>query len=638
MRTFLACLEKEARGAFPVTWKLLAFTWMLAGLAIAGLSTHVIFDSNFPGVPPIAGAFLALIVTAPQWIPNEVRGGTLAFLRRTPGGLLRVFAAKALCALGSIALHALNATLAATVWFRLLYSENDWNLEAALTPNTWVFLLIVAACTLFTLGVSCWMVRSPLVVPGAILLLGVLALPLFLFFAPWVSLKPPTSERPGLLIVVSLLFLVFAGTAFARGLRREVGAWARMRSSLLVLGIVGICVTGWAHVQHTWWVHPSPLDPDVRLQNAYVDPGGRFLYVDAYRSGADMPAALRIDLQEGRWEEIRPVGWCWLPVDDMAKGARFWTRVTRPHLACVPLHSSAETRSDVPWPIFDTRTGHLDAYLDDLRRPNPKRDAYVREARRHDPHFVIDGRPVWFLDDHWETLSTRGEIERLPWDVPGIPFITGRGMFRMFFQGSFLWFDPHRNLAVPLFNGSFAYVGPLPKGYFLKLVLECGWLTSRKDNHSWLLFDPTTQQVRPAPGMRDGDEFVGMIGPSRLLVRAAPDARPVLVDLEDASRTPMCLSRDLEGTSRGKYPNLSTTLGYTPNRQPVFWFDHRVPARLDLVRETLDLAARLQPGDEIVSVPDEDHVIVLREDKRILRLQFGSDAEEVLFPREEVTP
>jgi len=255
---------------------------------------------------PTAGAAIGLAAAAfalgADLVPGEVRRGTLMFLRRLPGGLGAVFAAKAILLVAALVLStALGfgaASLAETVAGRPAVAL-DWTYAPeALGAALWIF------------AVAMWLPRGELAVPATALCLGAFVLPMRLLLEWNPGLKLPASAMdvgrwalaPGALLVA---WLSFRGRRFGGA---GGSAWRGLAVTLLLF------TPAWGYVGHkvSDWRDIDPNDPLFRIRWGYVGDGGRYAFLNA----TDNPPrpfwgpehAILVDLGTGEWRQVGDPG------------------------------------------------------------------------------------------------------------------------------------------------------------------------------------------------------------------------------------------------------------------------------------------------------------------------------------------
>ncbi len=270
-------------------------------LGIAVLLPPVIFAAlllvpegvvALPTAGAAAGLAIAAFALGADLVPGEVRRGTLMFLRRLPGGLGPVFAAKALMLVAALALStALGfgaASLAEKVAGRPALAL-DWTYAPeALAVALWIF------------AVAMWLPRGELAVPATALCLGAFILPMHLILEgnPGLKLKASAVDLgrfalvPGALLVAWLSF---------RG-RRFGAAWGSAWRGLLVTLVLFTPAWGYVANRAREWRHFDPADPQCRLCDGYLGAGARYAFLNG-RSGGPNHAIL-MDLRTGDWRQV----------------------------------------------------------------------------------------------------------------------------------------------------------------------------------------------------------------------------------------------------------------------------------------------------------------------------------------------
>ena len=237
-------------------------------------------------VPPIAlGLFLLAVVG--DVFAGESRRGTIAFLRRLPGGMRHAFAAKLLVTLVGSALT--------IVWQALLLWTSWWLWSRSYLPTaggvvhaafTSPFLLPVATVGAFVLLASTWLQHGGMAILLAPMLLGALLAPAVVWgranpgLARWLLGDPWDVLLPAALGVAAAAVLA-AAASFLRGLCVVRPVWSAAWRGLVVL----LVLFGGAYAFGAWHVQDrldfAPGDDDVVITQAYLGRDGRLLFVTA---------------------------------------------------------------------------------------------------------------------------------------------------------------------------------------------------------------------------------------------------------------------------------------------------------------------------------------------------------------------
>lgn len=280
---------------------------------------------------PTAGAAAGLAVAAfalgADLVPGEVRRGTIAFLRRLPGGLGPVFAAKAVLLVGTLALSTALGFAAANLAEKVAGRPAlaiDWTYASeALAVALWIF------------AVAMWLPRGELAVPATALCLGTFILPMHLLLEWNPGLKVPASAMSfgrGALVPAALLvaWLSFRG-------RRFGGAWGSAWRGLLVT--LALFTPAWGYVadKASDWRYFDPRDRICKMHSGWVGAGGRYAFLNGRAPGPRPNHAILVDLQTGEWRKVGAPG-------DYFSVSAYAPEATQPVVAHVVDASDVSTR------------------------------------------------------------------------------------------------------------------------------------------------------------------------------------------------------------------------------------------------------------------------------------------------------
>lgn len=455
---YLAWLRKEWRDHRAILIGIFLAVPGLTGLAysVFGERIGAARLENVRAIFLAIGVGLVVFAVAADMIAGENRRGTIRAVRRLPGGLAHALAAKgtllALVLVAVIGLQGLSLAVAEALNGPVMeeiglsnYHHNGATRSMALlsefaafpTSTLWLTGSGYAVVALWTLLVSSWMGRSGVAGIGALVLLAALGTPFVLFFRdhPWffpgplrlASLAAMTCAAVGVL-ATAVSFLVgqrYAGRPF------RPFAWG-------LLVVLLACGGGYAYAQRAVgdWLTFGPETEDLRIHDAYVGAGGRYLYVNVSRGAAWSDGrvvghanhnendpwgsrrgtplqAWTVDLETGTYE----------PVDGRAMRyfmhvPEAWSSLRGHHLepvealTCYRLEESADAQLGLAW--WNARTasevrvlpsGVRDASTLDLVRAQLTVETDVRAA---------DGRRLWNRDG---VLEREGEAFERPTGV-----------------------------------------------------------------------------------------------------------------------------------------------------------------------------------------------------------------------------
>ena len=285
---------KELRERLPVVIGILIALPILYVLAITTFSTHLSTAPADKLELALAGVTLLLVWfgLAGDTLAGEVMGGGPSLVRRQPHGMLSLFVAK-LLVLGlltvGLALYAqhmfswawqalasepLPTSAAKTFGDRLADGTN------AGLMVTWLALPLLS----WPLVTGAWIGRSGAASLAALLLVGMLAVPawLVLKYAPWLL---PWTRSEALGPIALALGLVGVGTALVSwlvGWGRQRRPWTpALAGAVTVLVCVG-SIGGWAYADFRAWSVVRP-DDSLRIAAAYMGADGDSLWLTVHK-------------------------------------------------------------------------------------------------------------------------------------------------------------------------------------------------------------------------------------------------------------------------------------------------------------------------------------------------------------------
>ena len=168
-----------------------------------------------------------------------------------------------------------------------------------------------------------------------------------------------------------------------------------------------------------------------------------------------------------------------------------------------------------------------------------------------------------------------------------------------------------------------------------------GWLvedTAAFEFRRWLPGEALP--VEPLRSLAPHDRVAGMLLDGRVL--ACGGGRAFVVDLERDERTFV----RFEGADPGRIDGLSNptggsmaTIEYTAPALVSLWSERgSTLARFDAATLTLPCAPTRAARVVLVGISDEEHVVVIEDERRIVRLPFDGSERVVLFPRASAAP
>lgn len=494
----------------------------------------------------VAGAaVLAALSLATELLAGELQRGTLAFVRRAPGGLGLALAGKLVAYVGLTAAAAVLARVAYVGGVRLL--APDVPVPSVLPAETFLFAAPVVVLGLWVLFLSTWIPRGAAAAAAAFLVLGALGVPAWLAHRAWPSFRPPSSVvATGLAFVVGVP-LVGLAIGLLRGHRFATRAWRPLVVSAAVLvGAAGLAY-GYGFRALDTWVHLTPDDDDFVIAHAVASRDGRTLYVTAARVDAstgeqDARTARpwRVDVESGAWSEIAPPGSGAYDVLDWT-GASIGACETGAGLVGV----MGRDGNAIRWVDADTGatwktlpTDFAPAELVARRRDELERRTTVRSA---------DGRPVWMLEKRLEWRGADGGLvaRALPDGVFG-------GWAHRWGWMGWRRQDGGGSVAVAIGVDAEGQVVAGPwgragtKAVHARLgvgrYLSCEGREAPRGARRWTTVDAATGASVPTPGLLPRDEVVLAVSERTVVVSGEPDAAqratPAVVDVETGERRP----------------------------------------------------------------------------------------------------
>lgn len=483
-------------------------------------------DTAAGGVPPIAlGLFLLAVVG--DVFAGESRRGTLAFLRRLPGGMRRAFAAKLIVTLaGSVLTVVWQALLLWACWWlwnRSYVPTPGGVLHAALTSP---LLLPVATVGAFVLLASTWLQHGGMAILLAPMMLGALLAPAVVWgrahpvIVRWVLGHDRWSLVVAVATAISAMAILAAAVSFLGGRRVVRSAWSAAWRGLAVL----LVLVGGAYAYGGWRIHEAldfrPGEEGASITKAYLGRGGQALFVEARHErkgrwhGQSYDALSRVWVVDVETGAMRTIGDLGETIERPPHAGRWgWWTYDGPSLE--PLSSyvqrsvDAEGRESETW--IDGASGAIRKVVAGGVR-TPDIVAWMDEAgaeatRTRD----AAGRRVWL----------RSAAPAHPRELHGRPAlrVEGRDAVPMGEPSLRLWrarSHPSAWLVRPVNRGTWAIVDPetgslrhLPIEHSTPLLLSpsrClwhGWESKQHRSLGWQLVNLDAEPdavLRPAPG------------------------------------------------------------------------------------------------------------------------------------------
>ncbi|MBI4881462.1 MAG: hypothetical protein HY812_17640 [Planctomycetes bacterium] len=630
---FLIHLWKEWRDHRSLFLAQCAIVAIGAGL-VAGLTPGENWHSVvLPSVLALA-AIVALLLGG-ELIAGEIRREKHRLLARLPGALAAAFCAKVgvfvffavLCGAIGVAVGSVVHAAAAGPHYHVPAVG-----IGATVQQAWV-IAALAAVAAWMLATSCWIRHGSLALPGALVLLAVVLLPLAWIERSNLGFSLLPSDHVLILILLLLAGLLAAYRSFTRGLRHGGAGGAALLHGLPLAVLLCVPAWGWGLHRLDQWRTVDPGDRDFRIIDALLGRTGQLAFVVAVNESSQWDCVpdhcLVVDLRDGSWTEpfSDPLGYFG---DDLVRRC--------PGLRCGQQDLIPYSRYEPDGNGFARQSTWLDGATGALLPPpgNAREEAAFTERLRRNERATTtlrfgNGRTAWFLGDRLEVADPDGCVGTLPWDPADWPsWVAGEGIaVRRRFE------PPEQRRFFDLNLGRIVVVDDAIADFLRLLPRSSRWLVgdARRGVRSFVEWDPVQRSTCAAQFLEPGERVVDILDDGVLLVTSPverADWRHVLlVSARDGSRT---LLRFADGT-----PAVVGGLGglrhWTPGGRrilPGSDANGRFNARLDRTTATFSRAAE----GRVIAPFDEDTALVITADERSLaRVRFGSDEVEILFPR-----
>jgi len=214
MRILGAFVRKEWLDQRGLIAGLGAFLLLAAAMTGAVLSRDLVRGPLFASTGGLVGLGLAAALVGSDLIPGEKRRGRMGFLTRLPGGLGRIFLAKAALLLAVLLGFSLFGYLAGGA-ASALFAGGAWlpGLDVRIT-QLWP---VAPALALWAFTVSFWLPRGTLALPAAFVLLAALLLPAWMIGRTALGYSPSVRAVESFFYFLCLGALPVAWLSFRRG-------------------------------------------------------------------------------------------------------------------------------------------------------------------------------------------------------------------------------------------------------------------------------------------------------------------------------------------------------------------------------------------------------------------------------------
>lgn len=623
-------LWKEWREQRGLLLTLMGLLVVLAGAAALLLTQQELLPA--PSWLMRTGAAVGVVVLSSELVPGELRRGQLGWMLRLPSALRSAFVAKFVVLFAGTAVLAGSGAAFGSAVESMLFGPS-WVSELS-EHDYFVTLGPLFAFAPWAFAVSCWMPRSMLVVPAALLLLAPIVLPLALLARERSGLAPLVIGSTWSAVYFGGAGIVLAWLSFCRGLPRGRRSLVPTSMAMLLL----LAPLGVAAGQRLYaWHHVDPKRETVEIHAAYLGAGGRLLFVDLQdrmRGNEGPYHTLVVDMETGTWRRHGDVMGSFQGSGAL-DGREFACGTVGPQELLVRYQATIDgKRALPPATIVDGRTGETlgavglaqtDAELQRRVRESRMATALLRDAA---------GRRVFFAQGTWYRESADGGTQPLehvrdkPYAVcgAGVRLAGGEhGQQRVLDRV----FDPLRNRVFEI---------PSRAGVF---VLGDTWLFRETFTRPapWVQYDPETGQRGAGlelaahwPCMLDTQSVLDVDRQTGTLERVvAATGERSLIGVEGPAPRGM-----LTAVHAAFWRALGACI-CAPDGATVAMLSYSDPSRahavaLAKIHDGRAVLTDMVTHVEAIGFTDSDSVIALVDSRRIERLRFGG-GRELLFPR-----
>ncbi len=685
MTPFASLLWKEWRGERRSIATLAAAAALLPLLGLLGAREFAgrfglrcyAYDGGTATIVAQAALLAVALSLGAELLPSESRRGSIGLLRRLPCGLLRPFLAKFALLIAVALATALVAWLSACAAVRV--TGGPWfpalDFGARLLRGV-PSLLLIAVVGLLAFMASAWIGRATLALPVALLAVALALAPFWLARDDDPLLASVPTLVP-LLWGTALLAPCVGALSFVLGRRRGGGELRSLAIGGAAVGALALPAGAWRSERAAEWNRVDPRTDSFRVtalrQPGVLAAGGRYVYLSAHHQFGDLvirdaprwalddstrlakwgpcsdgpPYVLQVDVADGSWRDVG------------GPGSLLWLPIRRAPLEAVPyvgIRSCPEAEHErAGWrTLLDANDGREMARAPDVDERNAIEERAEWDALRRsaDVAYVGGARRVWFDREEWWTTDRDGVPRRLPdsamsrteqrwWlgtQSRGV-MVHGRRQGQREEEVEIYDFSRERR-----FRWSDAAANPsVRKGRWIVERWDASPVSGRP-RFRWELYDPERVAYLPAPAevadhellwIDDEGAAIGGPGGAHGQSLVALDC----FDPESGVRSPIALPPRLEALAGGIVAFdvvARTRLGAPIVRLVVRERDGgKVEryARWDARRRELRVADEACANElPLVGCPDEESLLVIEEQRRLVRLHFGSDAREVVFP------
>ncbi|MBL8843134.1 MAG: hypothetical protein JNL90_16560 [Planctomycetes bacterium] len=634
---------------------------------------HYAYDGGTATIVAQAALLAVALSLGAELLPGESRRGSIALLRRLPCGLLRPYLAKfalliaVALATALVAWASACAAVRATggVWFPPL----DFGVSLLRGVSD---LLLIAAVGALAFMASAWIGRATLALPVALLAVALALTPFWLIHDDGRLLASAPTLVP-LLWGAALLAPCVGALSFVVGRRRGGGELRSLAFGAGALALIALPVNGWRATRVAEWCSVDPQAESFRITDAIfghaLAANGRYAYLTVHHAFGDLvwserratrpedwsyasnwgfPSdgpnhALQIDLADGSWREVGQPG------DGVFVPQLGGVAQPTPFIALEPFDSSSDAAAE-RCVLLDANDGTERSREPSRSRLRPFTDRPERREldRIFQTAFLPDGRRAWFHRGEWVTETADGTLRTLPDSSIGgdrIVLASGVGVW-MPRAGGAASDDETVEIYDLARERRYERSTQAPK-----VIVRAGpWIVAGDSSQSplqmappWKLYDPDRDVATPPPEAVANDTLLWIDDDGAALGGVADGngriAQLFRIDPERGTREAIALPAwvDAMGNCFYAMQAVARTRAGTPIVRLLFWTRHggAIPlcARWDRERRELQFVGDASLSSRpVVGCPDEESLLVIDDERRLVRLRFGSDAREVVFP------
>ena len=635
MLTLRAYLWKEWQDHRGPVLGFVALLPLVCGLLVFVLPNAYVMGADFVSYVTAGSLLLALVAIAAELIPGELQRRTFTFLERLPGDLRLAFWGKIVFLSLLIVAFGVWGFVASSA-YRWLLAPEVLHADVGTLLGLWLLVLVALTLGFWAVAVSCWVPRSVLAIPAALLFFAMLALPCYWMLRANPGLQGILLQEDRMMLLTALHLLPIVALVAARlslhGRRCGRGPLDAARRGLVwtVLATVPIWAFGGERVVD--WRSPDLQSTGFRITGGYLGQDARYAFVNTMKRERWAAHALIVDLQTGDWQQIGGP-------QNMFVEAGLLDGHTPYPFAPHPLVLQMDPHQHVTY--RDGATGEQ-VGEGPLQLPYPDLAVEANASKRAmTPYRLPDGRRVWLYKRRLMVDKLEGGAEEMPWDSRDEGHSSvGFGLKIFLPEGGFVIYDFTRARRFDRWKWGNPHVWVLPRWWLVADRARSG--PSRAV--SWRLLDPDQGAERKAMGLYDGDDVVAVHDDGRVFVIAGdakrwhPDRIFLVHPLTgERQRIRFADGRQLPADNPGFGDAGYAAPVRTPGGARLFTFRiHGQPRQL--VRfddKTQTFTQPMAIGKLLGCVDDRWVMIITPDEKRLEKVDLETGRRVLVFPRPE---